>query len=261
MLKIKNLTTGYGNFSVVHDVNIDVNAGEIVTLIGANGSGKTTLVKAISGLLPAPPGSILLEDVSIDHLTPRERVLSGIVQVPEGRQIFPGLTVSDNLLLGAYVHSRELPKADMLARMKETCATFPILLERMHMPAGNLSGGQQQMLAIARGLMSLPRLLILDEPSLGLSPALVMDIFRLILGLREKGYSILLSEQNAKLSLAVADRGYVIENGRIVLQGSGQELLSRPDVAAMYLGGGKGEKPAMRDADMAISEKLTKLLS
>jgi branched-chain amino acid transport system ATP-binding protein len=165
-------------------------------------------------------------------------VLRGIAQVPEGRQVFGGLSVAENLRLGAYVHRHALSESDLGARMREVCALFPILLERLGEPVVNLSGGQQQMLVIARGLMAKPRLLVLDEPSLGLAPVLVADIFRLIAGLRAQGLSIVLSEQNAKLSLAIADRAYVIEMGRVTLAGTGQALLGTQDVAERYLGVG-----------------------
>lgn len=241
MLEIRNLTAGYGAFPVIHDVSLKVPVGQIVALIGANGAGKSTLVRALSGTVTVTSGVIDLDGKLINGLASGERVSAGIVQVPEGRQVFPGLTVAENLFLGAYVHRKRLSHNDLQQRIQETCASFPVLFERMATPAGNLSGGQQQMLAIARGLMSQPRLLVLDEPSLGLSPSLVTEIFRLIASLRKKGQSILLSEQNARLSLAVADRAYVIENGSIVLEGTGAELLARPDIAARYLGGGVEE--------------------
>ena len=239
MLEVRGLHTGYGGMDVIHGIDIAVGAGEIVALVGANGAGKSTLVKTISGLLPVRTGEILFEGNRIDRLGPRARVLLGIAQVPEGRQVFGGLTVAENLRLGAYVHRRTLSEAELQARMREVCERFPILLERQSETVGNLSGGQQQMLVIARGLMAQPRLLILDEPSLGLSPVLVAEIFRLIAALRAQGgVSIMLSEQNAKLSLAIADRAYVIETGRVALAGTGAELLASPEVAERYLGVG-----------------------
>jgi branched-chain amino acid transport system ATP-binding protein len=237
MLELRGITTGYGATPVVHDIDLTVRAGEIVTLLGANGAGKTTLVKTISGLLPAHGGQILFEGRRIERLSPRARVLLGIAHVPEGRQTFAGLTVAENLRLGACVHQHRRGE-DTAQRMKDVCQRFPVLLERLHEVVGNFSGGQHQMLAIARGLMADPKLLILDEPSLGLSPTLVRQIFPLIAQLRDRGMAILLSEQNARLSLAIADRGYVIENGRVALSGEGRELLHSPRVAEQYLGVG-----------------------
>jgi len=240
MLEVRQLTTGYGRHAVVHDLNLAVGEGEIIALVGANGAGKSTLLKTISGLLPAHSGQILLDSRSIQGESPRRRVLLGIAHVPEGRQVFAGMSIEENLRLGAYAHRKQLGAAGIKARIDEVCAAFPVLLERRHQPAGNLSGGQQQMLAIARGLMAQPRILLLDEPSLGLSPILVADIFRLIKGLRSRGIAILLSEQNARLSLEIADRGYVIESGGVVLEGAGRQLLGQPEVVERYLGVGKG---------------------
>jgi branched-chain amino acid transport system ATP-binding protein len=239
MLEIRKLTTGYGDTPVLHGIDLDVGAGEIVALIGANGAGKTTLAKTISGLLPCRQGHILLQGRPIDRLSPRARVRLGISHVPEGRQIIAGLSVEENLRLGAYAQRQSLGEAGIVKRIGDVCALFPVLIERRDDAAGNLSGGQQQMLAIARALMVEPRFLVLDEPSLGLSPALVAEIFRLIASLRSRGLAVLLSEQNARMSLAIADRAYVIEMGRMVLQGSGQELLRNPEIAERYLGVGK----------------------
>ena len=239
-LEASAFSTGYGGRAVVHGISLSVRPGEIVALVGANGAGKSTLAKAISGLLPALQGSIRLDGRAIDGLSPRERVRAGIAHVPEGRQVFPGLTVSENLRLGAHVHRGRLGDEEMRQRIRDACVSFPALLERAAQPAGTLSGGQQQMLAIARGLMAQPRFLVLDEPSLGLSPILVGEIFRMIATLRSRGIAVLLSEQNARMSLAIADRAYVIETGRVVIQGRGRELLDRPDVIERYLGVGKG---------------------
>jgi branched-chain amino acid transport system ATP-binding protein len=239
MLEIRKLSTGYGGFDVVHDIDLTVNAGEIVALIGANGAGKSTLVKTISGVLAPHRGEIVLDGRRIETLQPRARVRLGIAHVPEGRQMFPGMTVAENLRLGAYAQGRTLEGDALRQRMTAVCERFPILLDRLGEPAGNLSGGQQQMLAIARGLMASPRFLILDEPSLGLSPVLVEEIFRLVHGLKEQGLAIVLSEQNARMSLAIADRAYVIENGRVVMAGTGRALLDDPQVAERYLGVGK----------------------
>jgi branched-chain amino acid transport system ATP-binding protein len=238
-LEIRGLVTGYGDLTVLHGVDLAVDAGEIVALIGANGAGKTTLAKAVSGVLPVRRGQILLDGVPIEALSPGTRVRRGLSHVPEGRQIIAGLTVAENLRLGAYVERRRLGAAGMAARIEAVCRHFPVLSARLDEPAGNLSGGQQQMLAIARALMLEPRVLVLDEPSLGLSPVLVAEIFRLIADLRAQGLAILLSEQNARLSLAIAERGYVIEMGRVALQGPGRELLGRPEVVERYLGIGK----------------------
>jgi branched-chain amino acid transport system ATP-binding protein len=239
-LELRTLSAGYGGRAVVHDVDLAVNPGEIVALVGANGAGKSTLARAISGILPALSGWILLDGEPIERRPPRDRVRLGIAHVPEGRQVFSGLSIAENLRLGAWVHRARLDDASMKELIARVCETFPVLLERPHQHAGTLSGGQQQMLAIARGLMAEPRYLVLDEPSLGLSPVLVAEIFRMIERLRARGISILLSEQNARMSLAIADRACVIESGRVVIQGRGPELLGRPEVAERYLGVGRG---------------------
>ena len=247
-LELKSVSTGYGRQSVVHEVSLTLRKGEVLALVGANGAGKSTLVKAISGVLGLHAGEIWLEGRRIDRLSPRARVLAGIAHVPEGRQVFAGLTVADNLRMGAYTRLGALSADQLEQRIGAVLAPMPALLERLGEPAGNLSGGQQQMLAIARGLMSEPRILLLDEPSLGLAPVLVAEIFRLIERLREQGLAILLSEQNARLSLAIADRGAVIEKGCVVLEGSGKTLLDDPGVAERYLGVGAavGEVGAQR---------------
>jgi branched-chain amino acid transport system ATP-binding protein len=238
MLELKSVSTGYGRQTVVHEVSLGLERGEVLALVGANGAGKSTLVKAISGVLSLHAGEILLDGRRIDRLGPRARVLAGIAHVPEGRQVFAGLTVADNLRMGAYTRLRTLSAEELRRRIDRVLAPMPALLQRLEEPAGNLSGGQQQMLAIARGLMSDPDILLLDEPSLGLAPVLVAEIFRLIERLREQGLAILLSEQNARLSLAIADRGSVIEKGRVTLEGSGKALLADPAVAERYLGVG-----------------------
>ena len=238
MLELDAVSTGYGRQTVVHEVSLALAPGEIVALVGANGAGKSSLVKAISGVLALHGGEIRLEGSRIDRLSPRRRVLAGIAHVPEGRQIFAGLTVADNLRMGAYTRLGGLSAERVRERIDEVLAPMPALLARLTEPAGNLSGGQQQMLAIARGLMSEPKVLLLDEPSLGLSPVLVAEIFRLIRRLSAKGLAILLSEQNARLSLAIADHGCVIEKGRVTMQGGGKSLLDDPEVAERYLGVG-----------------------
>jgi branched-chain amino acid transport system ATP-binding protein len=238
MLELKSVSTGYGRQTVVHNVSLTLTKGEVLALVGANGAGKSTLVKAISGVLSLHGGEILLEGRRIDRLSARARVLAGIAHIPEGRQVFAGLTVADNLRMGAYTRLAALSAAELSARIEAVLAPIPGLRQRLDEPAGNLSGGQQQMLAIARGLMSEPRILLLDEPSLGLAPVLVAEIFRLIERLSEQGLAILLSEQNARLSLAIADRGCVIEKGRVALEGTGAALLGDPGVAERYLGVG-----------------------
>jgi branched-chain amino acid transport system ATP-binding protein len=238
MLELKSVSTGYGRQTVVHEVSLAMAQGEVLALVGANGAGKSTLVKAISGVLPLHDGEIRLEGRRIDRLTPRARVLAGVSHIPEGRQVFAGLTVADNLRMGAYTRLVRLSAEELEHRIARVLAPMPALLQRLHEPAGNLSGGQQQMLAIARGLMSEPRILLLDEPSLGLAPVLVAEIFRLIERLRAEGLAILLSEQNARLSLAIADRGAVIEKGRVTLEGTGAALIGDPAVAERYLGVG-----------------------
>jgi branched-chain amino acid transport system ATP-binding protein len=240
MLEIHDLCAGYGGAEVLHGISLRVAAGEIVALIGANGAGKTTLAKTLAGVLSPLRGRILFESKEINRISARERIARGIAQVPEGRQIIGGLTVEDNLRLAVFTQRRRLGAAAIASRLAEIAERFPVLGERMNEMAGNLSGGQQQMLAIARALMVEPRLLVLDEPSLGLSPVLVNQIFQLIAGFRSRGLAVLLSEQNARMSLAIADRAYVIEMGHVVLEGTGQELLNNPSIAERYLGIGGG---------------------
>jgi branched-chain amino acid transport system ATP-binding protein len=235
LLELKSVSSAYGRNRVLHDVDLVLNEGEIVTLIGANGAGKSTLVKTISGLMRAIAGSISLNGEAIVNLPPPQRLRRGIAHVPEGRQIFAGMTVEENLALGAYATG-----AVESGHMAFIWNLFPVLRERLSDVAGNLSGGQQQMLAIARGLMSRPRVLLLDEPSLGIAPLLVAELFKLIASLRSQGIAILLAEQNARQALAIADRGYVFTNGRVVLSGSSRELLASADVAEHYLGVGGG---------------------
>jgi len=254
MLEVRGVSVGYNRIPVVHDVALTLRPGEIVALVGANGAGKSTLVKAISGVLALNSGEIRLDGKRIDRLNPSARVLAGIAHVPEGRQVFAGLSVLDNLRLGAYTRLGQLTGDALKERIEQICVPLPILIERLGEPAGNLSGGQQQMLAIARGLMSAPRVLLLDEPSLGLAPVLVSEIFRLIERLRGAGLAILLSEQNARLSLKIADHAYVIEKGRVTLEGTGRELLDNPEVAERYLGVGatRGAIDAERSDKLAV---------
>ncbi len=232
MLAVENLTSRYGRIEVLHGVSLVVPAGEIVTLVGSNGAGKTTLLRAISGVQPISGGSIRFAGQSIDGIKAYQRVVRGVSQVPEGRQVFAPLTVEDNLRLGAFTRSGKEIQADL----EYVYATFPALAEKRAIPAGELSGGQQQMLAIGRALMARPKLVLLDEPSMGLAPILVEHIFSIISGLKARGLTVLLVEQNANAALTIADRGYVIETGRIVMSGRGQDLLDDPGVRSAYLG-------------------------
>ena len=234
LLELKAVSVGYGRNRVLQNVDLTLERGEIVTLLGANGAGKSTLAKSISGLMRTEAGTILLDGKPIEALPPSERLRRGIAHVPEGRQIFAGMTVAENLALGAYASS----DADHSERLHFVWRLFPILRERLNDVAGNFSGGQQQMLAIARGLMSKPKILLLDEPSLGVAPLLVSEIFRLIVSLRAQGITILLVEQNARQALSIADRGYVFENGKITLSGSSKDLLNSREIAERYLGMG-----------------------
>jgi branched-chain amino acid transport system ATP-binding protein len=209
-----------------------VNEGEIVTLVGSNGAGKTTLLRAISGVQPTSGGSIRFAGETMDALPAHQRVMRGIVQVPEGRQVFAPLSVEDNLRLGAFRRTDDEVETDL----DQICATFPLLAEKRRAAAGSLSGGQQQMLAIGRALMARPKLILLDEPSMGLAPVLVEQIFAIIRDLKARGLTTLLVEQNANAALAIADRGYVMETGRIVMSGLGKELLDNPRVQSAYLG-------------------------
>jgi branched-chain amino acid transport system ATP-binding protein len=255
LLELKSVSVGYGRNRVLQNVDLTLERGEIVTLLGANGAGKSTLAKAISGLLRAEAGLILLDGEPIEAMPPAERLRRGIAHVPEGRQIFAGMTVAENLELGAYASS-ELDHAE---RLESVWALFPILRERMRDVAGNFSGGQQQMLAIARGLMSKPKILLLDEPSLGVAPLLVSEIFRLIVGLRAQGITILLAEQNARQALSIADRGYVFENGKITLSGSSKDLLNSPEIAERYLGIGSATEVSGAES-AALAGKLHTVL-
>jgi branched-chain amino acid transport system ATP-binding protein len=240
MLEVTDLTAGYGGGGVLHGITIGVPAGKIVALVGANGAGKSTLARALSGLLDAR-GSIRLDGEEIGNATPALRLLRGLAQVPEGRQVFAALSIADNLRLGAFAPRRKLGEAGIRARMDEVLQWFPPLASRLAALAGNLSGGQQQMLAIARALMSTPRVLVLDEPSLGLSPLFVQEIFAILRTLRDAGVAVLLAEQNARAALALADHGIVIENGRVAMQGA--DLLNRPEIVARYLGAGEAGAP------------------
>jgi len=232
VLTIENLTSAYGRIEALHGVSIDVRAGEIVTLVGANGAGKTTLLRAISGVVPMTGGAIRFDGRAIERLPPHARVALGIVQVPEGRQLFSPLSVEDNLHLGAWPR-RSVDVSPDIARIYEI---FPMLASLRRTSAGALSGGQQQMLAIGRGLMAKPRLLLLDEPSLGLAPIMVDHILQTIRDLKRDGLTILLVEQNAHAALAIADRAYVLETGKVTASGSAAEIAGDERVRRAYLG-------------------------
>jgi branched-chain amino acid transport system ATP-binding protein len=231
MLDVRGLESRYGRITALHGIDLAVRAGELVALVGGNGAGKTTLLKALSGVQPSS-GKITFEGSVIQTLPAESRVALGIVQCPEGRQVFGPLTVEDNLRLGAYRRGGKHARSSL----ERVYALFPALAERRRQAAGTLSGGQQQMLAIGRALMGEPRLLLLDEPSMGLAPRLVAEIFGAIRRLRAADTALLLVEQNAAAALAIADRGYVLETGRVVLAGTGTELLADAGVRAAYLG-------------------------
>ena len=231
ILSIDSLTVSYGHIQALSGVSLEVRKGEIVVLIGANGAGKTTLLETILGINKPETGKILFQGKRIDERTADKNVREGIFLVPEGRGVFPSMSVTDNLLLGAHHNLHEADK-----KMETVFASFPILKERKDQVAGTLSGGERQMLAIARALMSSPKLILIDEPSIGLAPKIVNEIFSIITRLNKEGYSILLSEQNANKALKSAHRGYVVETGKIVLQGTASELLADPAVREAYLG-------------------------
>jgi branched-chain amino acid transport system ATP-binding protein len=235
MLEIKNLAVNYGAISALHGISLSVEAGKIVTLIGSNGAGKTTTLKTVSGLLKPKAGEILYEGKSIVGLPPHQIVERGLAHVPEGRMIFANLTVTENLAMGAYlVRDKQVVRREL----DFIFATFPRLKEREQQVAGTLSGGEQQMLAIGRALMSQPKFLMLDEPSLGLAPLLVKTIFEKIVEInRERGLTILLVEQNANRALEISHHGYVLETGRITVQGDSGSLRENPEVRSAYLGG------------------------
>ncbi|MCS6861108.1 MAG: ABC transporter ATP-binding protein [Abditibacteriales bacterium] len=234
MLEISRLDVYYGVIRALHSVSLHVGKGEIVTLIGANGAGKSTTLRTVSGLLRPLAGEILFEGEDITDMPPHRRVALGIVQVPEGRRVFPQMSVGENLDLGAYARK---DKAGIKQDLERVFSLFPILAERRKQAAGTLSGGQQQMLAIGRALMARPRLLLMDEPSLGLAPLIVKDIFHVIAEIRKQGVTVLLVEQNAHMALSIADRGYVLETGRVTLSGPAKELMANEEVKKAYLGG------------------------
>lgn len=235
MLKVKNLKVNYGHISALNGISFEVPDNSIVSLIGANGAGKTTTLMAISGLVDAAEGQILLDHMDITDCRPNSIVQMGVCHVPEGRHVFPELSVYENLVAGA-IPCKKLPRAELQNRIEQQFELFPRLKERSSQMAGTMSGGEQQMLAISRGLMSNPKLLMLDEPSLGLAPIIVEEIFNMIEKVRKAGTTVLLIEQNASIALQISDYAYAIELGRISLSGTGQELLNSEDVKRVYLG-------------------------
>ncbi len=233
MLKVQDLSVHYGMIQAVHNVSFEVKQGEIVSLIGANGAGKTTILRTISGLVRPSNGQIIFEGKNIEKAAPQKIVADGLSQVPEGRHVFSGLTVQENLDMGAFLRKDSTLKDDF----EQIFAKFPILKERRNQDAATLSGGEQQMLAMGRALMSKPKLLLLDEPSMGLAPIFIKEIFSIIQEIQAQGTTVLLIEQNAKMALSIANRGYVLETGKIVLEGTGKELLTSEAVRKAYLGG------------------------
>lgn len=233
MLKLNGISSGYGGTEIIRNVSLEVNKGEVVTIVGANGAGKTTTLRTICGIVKPESGSIEFEGRKLDGLRSDEIVTAGITMVPEGRQLFPHISVRDNLLMGAYKRSA---RSMANQRMDEVLQIFPRVRERLTQMAGSLSGGEQQMVAIARGLMANPTLLMFDEPSLGLSPLLMSQVFDVIDQIVELGTTVLIVEQNIVHTLKIADRGYVLENGEITMTGTGQELLDSPHIRKAYLG-------------------------
>ncbi|BDD41159.1 MULTISPECIES: ABC transporter ATP-binding protein [Streptococcus] len=234
MLKVENLSVHYGVIEAVKNVSFEVNEGEVVTLIGANGAGKTSILRTISGLVRPSLGTISFLGNEIQKIPARKIVADGLSQVPEGRHIFSGLTVMENLEMGAFLRNN---REENQANLKKIFSRFPRLEERKNQDAATLSGGEQQMLAMGRALMSQPKLLLLDEPSMGLAPIFIQEIFDIIQDIQKQGTTVLLIEQNANKALAIADRGYVLETGKIVLTGTGKELLTSEEVKKAYLGG------------------------
>lgn len=234
MLEVKNLSVHYGMIQAVRNVDFTVNEGEIVSLIGANGAGKSTILKTLSGLTHPSEGEIVYLGENIASTSAKKIVEKGLVQVPEGRHVFPGLTVKENLELGAFLRK---DKEEIQKDMEAVFERFPILKERKDQDAQTLSGGEQQMLAMGRALMSRPKLLLLDEPSMGLAPIFIREIFKIIQEIQKTGTTVLLIEQNAKMALSISNRAYVLETGSVVLSGTGQELLESDEIQKAYLGG------------------------
>lgn len=236
MLKVRNLEVAYGKLTVIKGVSLHVKPGEIVTIIGGNGAGKTSLLNALSRVIDSRAGEVLFSDEPVLKETPEKVVRRGLALVPEGRQLFSTMTVKENLVLGGYILHKQGEGEKVAEEMEKVFRMFPRLKEREHQLAGTLSGGEQQMVALGRALMSRPRMLMLDEPSMGLAPLIVKDIFKIIQGLKKEGKTILLVEQNARAALKVADRGYVMETGSLFLEGTAEELLDNNDVRRAYLG-------------------------
>ncbi|MCK5673200.1 MAG: ABC transporter ATP-binding protein [Spirochaetales bacterium] len=236
MLKIRNLEAGYDKLKVLKGISLHVKSGEIVTIIGANGAGKTTLLNTITSIVKTTGGEIRLKDADVTTASPDRIVKSGCSLVPEGRQLYPAMTVKENLVLGAYTLYRRREHKKALENLENIYTMFPVLKERRGQLAGTLSGGEQQMVAIGRALMSGPELILMDEPSMGLAPLIVKDIFRTVEELRNKGATILIVEQNARAVLEIADRGYVMETGSLIMEGSAEDLLDNNDVKRAYLG-------------------------
>ncbi len=236
MLRVRNLDAGYGALTVLRRVSLHVNAGEVVAIVGANGAGKTTLLKAITGLVRPRAGEITLDGQDLTRLRTEQTVRLGCSLVPEGRQVFADLTVRDNLVMGAHVQLRRGRRQEVAEDLARMYRLFPVLAQRERQLAGTLSGGEQQMLAMGRALMARPSLLMLDEPSMGLAPLVVKDIFDVVVRIGAEGSTVLLVEQNARAALRIAQRGYVLETGRIVLQGTSEELLANRDVQRAYRG-------------------------
>jgi branched-chain amino acid ABC transporter, ATP-binding protein len=234
LLKVENLSISYGAIEAVKDISFEVNEGEVVTLIGANGAGKTSTLRAISGLEKVSSGKIIYNNQEIQKFPARKIVAEGLSQVPEGRHVFPGMTVLENLEMGAFLST---DKDKNLLNLKKVFSRFPRLEERKNQDAATLSGGEQQMLAMGRALMSMPKLLLLDEPSMGLAPIFIQEIFDIIQEIQKQGTTVLLVEQNANKALAISDRAYVLETGKIVLSGTGKELAASDEVRKAYLGG------------------------
>ena len=234
MLKLENIVAGYGHITALKDISLEVPQGSIVSLIGANGAGKTTILRTLSGLVRPSAGKIEFLGKEIQKLPAQKIVAGGLSQVPEGRHVFPGLTVMENLEMGAFLKKN---REENQANLKKVFSRFPRLEERKNQDAATLSGGEQQMLAMGRALMSTPKLLLLDEPSMGLAPIFIQEIFDIIQDIQKQGTTVLLIEQNANKALAISDRGYVLETGEIVLSGTGKELAASDEVRKAYLGG------------------------
>jgi branched-chain amino acid transport system ATP-binding protein len=234
MLKIKKLTVHYGPLPALYEVSLEVKEGETVTLLGPNGAGKTTLLLTVSGILKTTEGRIIFKEEDITNLSPHQIVFKGIGHVPQGRHIFPTLSVMDNLMMGASRHGNE--KKEIKKDLEEIYLLLPILKERSHQRAGTLSGGEQQMLSIGRAMMGHPKLLLLDEPSLGLAPRLMDEVFATFREMKQKGLTLFIVEQEVQLSLAISDRGYLLRNGRVIKEGSASALWQSPEVRALWLG-------------------------